>query len=594
MNITKTCVTTDDLRKFCVDANIVSKSNKLNPRKDKSGSDCAYIEQSLQAPIKVAIDIIFERDGNKPLCSFCGSELNFYDLPNYKPINYTHKHCVKKSKQEKIDWQAATKKRKSTCLEKYGTEYYFDYDRQVSRARKTKLDRYGDANYVNSKKAKKTKLDRYGDENYRNAEKISETNQERYGATNPFGSRQIIDKITEKLERQHGGRGFASGTIREEIRKTNLEVFGTENAMQNAAVSGRSNDTKRKRYYGPDLYDVMTSGLEQQYDAYVNDNQLSIRKISDAIGVDRNTLSRAFQRDGFEILDRNYGCSTSAGEQYLAALIRDIDQNAEIITNTRSIIHPKEIDIWLPRYNIGIEHHGSYWHQEEKAGNKHRDKAIAARELGIRLIQIFDYEIVEHEEKIVALLESALGIYSDKLYARNCSVVELETVDAKKFCEQYHIQDYSPAKVNYGLMHDDHGLVQLMSFGNPRFSKKYQWEIIRMCSKRGHMILGGTEKLWSHFIKQHNPHSVISYADARFFSGKSYEKINFEYHRHSDSGYFWSNGVTKLSRHQTRKDKLVSENKNYINNTEKQIMASKGFHKILDAGNLVYTWRPKL
>ena len=38
-----------------------------------------------------------------------------------------------------------------------------------------------------------------------------------------------------------------------------------------------------------------------------------------------------------------------------------------------------------------------------------------------------------------------------------------------------------------------------MSFGVPRFTDKFEWEIIRECSKQGYFVIGGKEKLWKYF-----------------------------------------------------------------------------------------------
>lgn len=88
---------------------------------------------------------------------------------------------------------------KLTKIEKYGNLENF-YKQKTEKGRKTKLERYGDENYVNKEqiskshlknwnehkeerieKIKKTKLERYGDENYNNCEKNKETLIKNYG-----------------------------------------------------------------------------------------------------------------------------------------------------------------------------------------------------------------------------------------------------------------------------------------------------------------------------------------------------------------------------------------------------------------------------
>lgn len=51
-----------------------------------------------------------------------------------------------------------------------------------------------------------------------------------------------------------------------------------------------------------------------------------------------------------------------------------------------------------------------------------------------------------------------------------------------------------------------------MTFGKPRFNKNYQWELIRDCTKSGYNIIGGTSKIWKHFINECDPYDVICYS----------------------------------------------------------------------------------
>jgi len=581
-------VSTQDLKDKCVEQKVVSKRLKLNPRKDKTDPFCVYLSEHFVAPLQVAIYILFNCDGVTPSCKHCDGELDLFELPNYKPINFAHKECAKSARNSKIDWDSTIQKRKSTCLEKYGTESFFDYGAMVTKARQTKLERYGDENYVNVEKTKQTKLQKYGNENYRNDEQIKKTCLEKYGVENPFGSPSIIENNTETLNRRYGGRGIQSDTIAETIENTNMERYGVKNAMSNVEISTKSRDTKRKKYFGDDVYAQLTTDISNLHEKYVEHNSLSISKLAKSLGLDRNTLSRSFVREGFEILDRKYSCSTSAGEDYIYNILMEINPTLEIIRNTRDVIAPKEIDLWIPEHNLGVEYHGSYWHQEDKAKNLHYEKAALARENGIRLIQIFDFELIEDLNGIQNTLKTALGIFDTRIAARDCELVVLSTSDARAFCEENHLQGYGAAKINYGLIHKHFGLVQLLSFAKPRFSKKYQWEIIRSCSKSGFIILGGLERLWAKFLRDNNPDSVITYADARFFTGKSYTKLGFVYERHAGSNYIWSNGTQRLSRYKTQKHKLT-ENCDNINKTESQLMNEKGFYKILDAGNHVYT-----
>lgn len=60
-----------------------------------------------------------------------------------------------------------------------------------------------------------------------------------------------------------------------------------------------------------------------------------------------------------------------------------------------------------------------------------------------------------------------------KINARECTVKEIDVNCYKKFVNVNHDQGYAAATNIYGLFFKDK-LVQLMSFGKPRFNKNYQ------------------------------------------------------------------------------------------------------------------------
>ena len=115
-----------------------------------------------------------------------------------------------------------------------------------------------------------------------------------------------------------------------------------------------------------------------------------------------------------------------------------------------------------------------------------------------------------------------------------------------------------------------------MSFGSPRFTDKYEWEIIRECSKLGYIVIGGKEKLWSYFLKKHTPSNCISYCDFSKFNGNSYLKLGFNKIGLNKPGFVWWN---------------KKEDKYYWRNPYKyKEFKNSGYLKIYDCGQLVFEW----
>ena len=164
---------------------------------------------------------------------------------------------------------------------------------------------------------------------------------------------------------------------------------------------------------------------------------------------------------------------------------------------------------------------------------------------------------------------------------------------AKQFLEENHLQSFSVSKHRYGLYYKNE-LMQIITFGKlrratGRVHKNNSYELIRSCNKINTVVVGGVSKLFSHFIKKHNPEYILSFANRDFSDGNMYEKIGMQFYDYTDVGYFYSNGSRREHRYNFQKHKLVEmgfdENK-----TEYEIMSERGYYRIWNTGNLIYEW----
>ena len=78
-------------------------------------------------------------------------------------------------------------------------------------------------------------------------------------------------------------------------------------------------------------------------------------------------------------------------EDELKDFIKNV--NIDFIENSREIITPLELDIFIPSHNIAIEYNGLYWHSElHKTNDYHLTKTKECENKGIQLIHIFEDE----------------------------------------------------------------------------------------------------------------------------------------------------------------------------------------------------------
>ena len=181
------------------------------------------------------------------------------------------------------------------------------------------------------------------------------------------------------------------------------------------------------------------------------------------------------------------------------------------------------------------------------------------------------------------------------IYARKCEIKQINIQDERSFLEENHLQGYISSKVALGL-YCDNELVEIMTFGKPRFNQEYEWEIIRLASKAGFSITGGAERLFKAFVDSHKPKNIVSYCDISKFTGGVYTKLKFIITKDGilRPNYVWVDAKTNrvVTRYQAQKHKLIESGLGELGDTEKDIMENLGFIKVYDCGNLRFTWTP--
>lgn len=331
---------------------------------------------------------------------------------------------------------------------------------------------------------------------------------------------------------------------------------------------------------------------------FLNGRKPTLTELAKMLGI---TYSHLIMRvkNKFEIDDlidkhRMYSQPETDLYNYISSLTSDT-----IIRNDRTQLAGKELDIWIPSKRIAIEFNGTYWHSDIRLGNTyHQQKTIQCIQNRIRLIHIFEYEWndIEKQARIKNFLSDLIGTNKKEIYARNTEIKTLDSETAKMFEETYHLQGSANSTVNLGLYNNDE-LVGLMTFGKPRFNNNFEWELIRLCYKTGTVVIGGTEKLFKHFINNYKPKSVISYCDISKFDGNTYLKLGFETSQSALTApnYIWVSPERDLvlTRYQTQKQKLLDMGYEEFGNTETEIMENLDFIKVSDCGNLRFEWKEK-
>ncbi len=285
--------------------------------------------------------------------------------------------------------------------------------------------------------------------------------------------------------------------------------------------------------------------------------------------------------------------TNSKYEYEIVDYLKELSPSINIVTNTKKIISPFELDIYLPDFNLAIEFNGLHWHSElaGKTKNYHLNKTEKCKEKGIQLIHIFENEWNDNKEIIKSILKNKLKLNKNKIYARKCKIKEISNEEYNEFLFNNHIQGITKSKIKIGLFHND-SLVMISSFSKPRFNKLYEYELIRLASRKDCTIIGGMEKLLTYFVSSYNPISIISYVDRRYFSGSSYFNSNFfKYKNISSPNYWYIENGKLINRINFQKHKLKSKLKLFDSTlTEWENMQLNGYDRIWDCGNFIFEW----
>lgn len=424
---------------------------------------------------------------------------------------------------------------------------------------KTNNIRYGGnasmCNELVKLKAINTSLARYGTEYHQQStigrQARHNTNTIRYGGISPFSSKEVQQKSADTCYTKTGWHHFSNSHI------------------------------------PPDIHELLNNP-EWLYNEH-NVKNKTIQKISTELQVSTHCVLTYFKKYNVNITRFNISSEHNEILQFIKSIT-----TSDILVNDRNTISPNELDIYIPERSLAIEINGVYWHSELNGRDStyHINKTTLCNDIGIRLIHIWDWEWIHKQDIVKSRLQNILG-NSVKVFARKCSIREISYSTTAKFLQDTHIQGTVRSTVNIGLYTDD-VLISVMTFSKPRFTKNFEWELIRFSNKLNHTNVGGASKLFKYFIKKYNPSSIISYSDRRWNTGGLYITLGFSNTGISSPNYkyFHNNKVLELySRQQFQKHKLKDKLEVFDPTlTEWQNMVNNGYNRIWDCGNEVFIW----
>ena len=485
-----------------------------------------------------------------PVCQICGKPVEFRTMnKGYKATCSRECDLQLKSQSHKKLWSNYTEEEKQTRLEQAA-----DAREEHTGYRSPFLDP------EIRKKIDETMLERYGTTRY-----ISEEGRQRIAESHAEHRDEINEKIIKSWSAKSVEEKQAINSKRDE---TCTERFGIDNYSKTKEFHNFMSKKSKSLWQDPNWREkVKNTNLERYGVLYT----CLAKHVQDSNG---KQISRS-NKDFVELL-KNSGITDFEYEFSLKKYSYDVKVGDLLIEINPSYTHNS---------TIGPYFHGK--HLSPKDRYYHRDKSKFAEENGYRCIHVWDWDQIE---KIVYMLYNR-----ERIFARNCEVREVDLDTTNEFLNLYHLQNTCRnQEFRLGLYYNNE-LVEIMTFGTPRFNHNYQWELLRLCTRPDYVVVGGANKLFNYFIEHYNPSSIISYCDDSKFSGNVYTHLGMIYKTTSNPSCHWYNIKTKrhisdsLLRQRGADQLLGTTDGKGTSNSE--IMIREGFVEVYDCGQSTYIWQ---
>lgn len=337
------------------------------------------------------------------------------------------------------------------------------------------------------------------------------------------------------------------------IKQRTRELYGADNIFQVEEFKEKAKHTKLTKY-GDSNYNNRVKAAQTYYENY-GDTGKALNKISN---INKN-FAKIFNIDTFEYPINGYSFDLKKGNTLI------------------------EIDPTFTHHSSGKALRGKFTGVAE---NYHLMKSNLAKDYGFECIHIFDWDNVE---KINYLLQDKIT-----LYARNLYLVELTIEETTQFLDKFHLQNScSGQEIRLGLVDESNNLIQIMTFGEPRYNKNYEWELLRLCTRAEYKVVGGAEKLLKAFKELYSPVSIISYCDYSKFSGNVYERLGFKLAGKPTPSKHWSKDSKHITDNLLRQrgyDQLFGTNYGKGTSNE-ELMLDNGWLPVYDCGQATYVWK---
>lgn len=316
-------------------------------------------------------------------CKICGAPLKYKNFKAGYGL-FCSTECSYKDPD-------VVKRRKQTCLERYGVEIPLKLEHIKKKQHQTCLERYGvkSPGQVREfkEKAKKTCLERYGVESY------SQTK---------IGREKISSGDKSRILKRH------DNLI--DIKPGSIWVMKCPH---------------------PECKECEEKFFETPYQLY------------------KNRL-----RDNSEVCTKLLPIQPLYSTDELRVCDWLDEEGIEYEHDNRKILGGKELDIYIPSKNVAIEVNGILWHSSKYKDNSyHINKYKLCKSKGIRLITLWEDQLKSMPDICRDIVMRSLGKYSIDINCSECDVVN--NIDVNEFLKENSLIQFDDTQYIIGYKYDD-------------------------------------------------------------------------------------------------------------------------------------------
>jgi very-short-patch-repair endonuclease len=417
------------------------------------------------------------------------------------------------------------------------------------------------------------------------------SNKRKYGVSNPGAVNEFRQKALNTMVQKFGGHVWATGTTTKQRRdETCIQKYGSVNVGGTEYSKHKAKQTNLEKYGRshvnqshilPEVLKCIDS-RDWLYDQHIIQKK-SLTQIAAECGLsDMTIIMNRLRKFGIETQQ----FQSSYQEKQITEFISSLGIT-DIVTNTRKVIGPKELDIYLPEYKIAIEYCGLYWHSEQQGKTRtyHRDKLVDCNKKGIRLLTIFDHEWNTKTECVKTKLSHILNKQQTKsIFARKCKIEMVSKTHKVLFFNMHHIQGDGPSSINIGLYSNN---ICVAVIG---FIEKSHGVFILNRYATSKLIPGGFSKLLSFFKRTYKWSKIITFADQRWSEGSLYQHTGFKVETITAPEYYYIINNEPKHKFSFRHKQLKNKLKNYDKQlSEWENCKLNNITRIWDCGKIKYT-----